>query len=105
MLEGPKYYEFLYVDKYKNIWFVADRNLKVLAYSEGKYQEYIHNWGLSNELIDSYENINMIDPETASAVVTLRLLLVYCLSQGSSGERVIPHFFINYYCRSKVLFL
>lgn len=69
MLEGPKYYEFLYVDKYKNIWFVADRNLKVLPYSEGKYHEYIHNWGLSNELIDSYENINMIDPETAIVAV------------------------------------
>ncbi|NDV94564.1 hypothetical protein D0T84_06460 [Dysgonomonas sp. 521] len=65
MLEGPKYYEFLFVDKLKNIWFVADNNLKMLSYTDGKYQGNIHNWGLSNELIDSYENIYLTDSATA----------------------------------------
>lgn len=65
MLEGPKYYEFLFVDKLKNIWFVSDKNLKMLSYSDGKYQGNIHNWGLANELIDSHENIYLTDSATA----------------------------------------
>lgn len=65
MLEGAKYYEYLFVDRYKNIWFVTDNNLKMLPYSEGKYKGIIYNWGLSSELIDSYENVYMVDSNTA----------------------------------------
>lgn len=69
MLEGAKYYEYLFVDRYNNIWFVADNNLKMLHYSDGKYKSAIYNWGLSSELIDSYENVFMLDPNTAIASV------------------------------------
>jgi DNA-binding CsgD family transcriptional regulator len=65
MLEGEKYYEYLMTDRFKNIWFVADNNLKMLHYSDGGYKEAIYNWGLSSELIDSYENVYMTDTNTA----------------------------------------
>jgi len=64
MLEGPKYYEFLYEDRFKNLWFVSDRQFKVLPY-KGDYKGCIYNWGLSDELIDSYENVHMIDSTKA----------------------------------------
>jgi FixJ family two-component response regulator len=65
MLEGPKYYGYLFLDGFKNIWFVADNNLKMLRYSDGKYEGAPYNWGLSSELIDSYENVYMAGPDTA----------------------------------------
>lgn len=68
MLEGAKYYEYLFVDKLKNIWFVADRQLKLLEYKDGEYKR-IHNWGLSNELIDSYENIHLLDSSSVIVAV------------------------------------
>ncbi len=43
MLDGPRYYEFLYADVYKNIWFVSDKQLKMLPYQNG-YKGY-YNWG------------------------------------------------------------
>jgi len=65
MLEGPKYYEYLFIDKLKNIWYVTDRQLKMLPYKEGEYKKNTYNWGLSNELIDSYENVFLVDSTTA----------------------------------------
>lgn len=68
MLDGPRYYEFLYADVYKNIWFVSDKQLKMLPYQNG-YKGY-YNWGgLADELIDSYENVFMLD--SAKAIVSV----------------------------------
>lgn len=69
MLEGKKYYEYLDLDAMKNIWFVADKNLKVLPCHNGEYKSKIYNWGLSNELIDVYENVYLIEPNTAIIAV------------------------------------
>lgn len=69
MLEGPQYYEHLSVDRFKNIWFVSDKKLKYLPYNEGRYKGNTYNWGLSDELINSYENIFL--PDSASAIVSV----------------------------------
>ncbi|SBV98025.1 triple tyrosine motif-containing protein [uncultured Dysgonomonas sp.] len=65
MLEGPRYYEFLFVDKLKNIWFVTDSKLKFRKYSPNGYNASIYNWGLSNELIINHENVYLPDPKSA----------------------------------------
>ena len=69
MLEGPKYYEFLYVDNLKNIWFVADRNLKFRQHTSNGYDKPAYNWGLSNELIANQENVYL--PDTSSAIISV----------------------------------
>lgn len=69
MLEGAKYYEFLYLDQFNNIWFVSDNNLKMRPFSEGKYAEVSYHWGLSSVLINGYENVYMLDNETAIVAV------------------------------------
>jgi len=68
MLEGAKYYEFIYADELKNIWFVANKQLKMLPY-KGGYKGHVYNWGLSDELIDSYENVFLLD--SARAIVSV----------------------------------
>lgn len=68
MLDGAEYYEFLYTDMFKNIWFVTNNQLKMLPYKNG-YKAYIYNWSLSNELIDSYENIFLLDSTKAIVAV------------------------------------
>lgn len=64
MLGDNRYYEFLYADEYKNIWFVLDKQLKILPYKNG-YRGHIYNWGLSDELIDAYENVFLSDSTVA----------------------------------------
>ncbi|MDR0729414.1 MAG: hypothetical protein LBF19_04745 [Prevotellaceae bacterium] len=68
MLDGQKYYEYLAVDPMKNIWFVSDFQLKVLPFKDGRYQP-AYNIGLSNELINHYENVWLLD--TAVAIVSV----------------------------------
>lgn len=67
LLEGQKYYEYLSTDNKNNLWYVSDKNLKMLPYRQGGYAKDAFNWGLTNELIDSYENIVLID--SASAMI------------------------------------
>lgn len=69
MLEGPQYYDHLSIDRFKNIWFVSDKKLKYIPYNNGKYQGNIYDWGLSNELISSYENIFL--PDSTSAIISV----------------------------------
>ncbi|MBK5721082.1 hypothetical protein JGH11_09395 [Dysgonomonas sp. Marseille-P4677] len=69
MLEGPKYYEFLYIDKLKNIWFVTDKSLKFRQYSPDGYNSPTRNWGLSNELIANQENVYLKD--STSAIISV----------------------------------
>ncbi|SHE45829.1 triple tyrosine motif-containing protein [Dysgonomonas macrotermitis] len=66
LLEGPRKYDHLSIDNNKNIWFVTDNNLKLLPYNNG-YGKKIYTIGLSNELINSYENI--MTQDTASVIV------------------------------------
>lgn len=75
MLEGAQYYEFLYEDVYKNIWFVADKQLKMLPYENG-YKGYIYNWGLSEELIDGYENLFFPDSTKVIASVDNAFVMI-----------------------------
>jgi len=69
MLDGAKYYEYLFVDKLKNIWFVSDKQLKLLEYTNGEYKKNSYNLGLTDELIDSYENVFL--PDSGSAIVSV----------------------------------
>lgn len=65
MLEGPQYYEYLNVDRFNNIWFVSNNNLKMKPFIENKYTSGLHFFGLSSELINGYENVYMLDEQTA----------------------------------------
>lgn len=69
MLDGNRYYEYLFADESKNIWYVSDGMLKVLPYTTGGYKAHTHNWGLSNELISSYENVSLMS--NGSAIVAV----------------------------------
>lgn len=69
MLDGNKYYEYLFVDELKNIWYVSDGLLKMLPYTSEGYKAHTFNWGLSNELISSYENISLMNNRSAIVAV------------------------------------
>lgn len=69
LLEGNKYYEYLKIDDLKNIWYVSDRNLKLLPYGKDGYAQHTYNIGLANELIGGYENVTLLD--SASAIVAV----------------------------------
>lgn len=69
MLDGQQYYDFLDADSLGNIWFVSDKKLKMLPFVEGNYSAKKIEWGLGNELIDSSENINLLD--SGSAIVSV----------------------------------
>lgn len=66
VLEGQKYYEYLFVDWMNNIWFVSDNNLKLTRYTpKHGYAKHILNLGLENELVDKYQHISVINSSTA----------------------------------------
>jgi len=69
ILEGQKYYDYLSADRFNNIWYVSDGNLKYIPYVSGSYQKGKYKWDLSNELIDGYEDIYLID--SVSAIVSI----------------------------------
>lgn len=87
ILEGAVYYDYLNIDKYRNIWYVIDNNMKMLPYSEGKYADAARNWGLSNELIESYENVYMTD--STSAIVAVDNAFVK-IDLSRNNEKSIP---------------
>ncbi|MDR0667668.1 MAG: hypothetical protein LBF90_03500 [Prevotellaceae bacterium] len=64
MLDGQKYYEYLTIDPMKNIWFVSGAQLKVLPFKNGQYLP-AYNTGLSDELINHYENVCLLDTTVA----------------------------------------
>lgn len=69
LLEGPQYYEYLYIDDLKNIWFVVNGNLKFRQHTQEGYNNPIYNWGLSNMLIANQENMYL--PDSTSAIVSV----------------------------------
>jgi DNA-binding CsgD family transcriptional regulator len=69
MLEGAKYYEYLDVDAMKNIWFIADNQLKELPFESGVYQKSVNTWGLDNELVIGSEHVLPVDSATAVVAV------------------------------------
>lgn len=64
LLEGPQKYDYLSIDPYRNIWFVTDNNLKLLPY-DNKYAKKIYSLGLSNEMINGYQNVMLKDSTSA----------------------------------------
>lgn len=68
MLEGDQYYGYLSVDDFKNMWFVCGNQLKFLPYQSGKYST-IYNLGLSDVLINNYENVYLLN--STSAIVSI----------------------------------
>lgn len=88
MLEGQAYYEYLTLDEKKNIWFVVDKNLKILPFHNGEYKSKIYNWGLSNELIDTYQNVYLADSATAIVAVENGFLKID-LSQKEKSTKSI----------------
>lgn len=68
ILDGQKYYEYLSIDKMNNIWFVSDKNLKLLLYTNQGYSKTILNLGLNNELVENYQDVNLIDSVAIIAV-------------------------------------
>jgi ligand-binding sensor domain-containing protein/DNA-binding CsgD family transcriptional regulator len=68
LLEGKKYYDYLYIDCKKNIWYVYEGRLKMLPYFEKGYTSKKYNWGLSDELIAGYENVSAVDSGNAAIV-------------------------------------
>ncbi|MFV0469880.1 MAG: triple tyrosine motif-containing protein [Dysgonomonas sp.] len=65
MLNGKQYYDYLSQDKESNIWFVSEKNLKILPFQGNKYSNEIYNWGLTDELINGYENVLLLDSSAA----------------------------------------
>lgn len=65
LLKGAYYYDFLYLDQNKNIWFVHDKRLYSLEYTDKGYEKTPFCWGLHNQLIRSFENVTLVDPQNA----------------------------------------
>lgn len=63
-LEGSKYYDYLFSDKFKNLWFVSDQQLKFIPYDKNEYKRK-YNLGLTYKLINGYENVYLPDSSTA----------------------------------------
>lgn len=63
-LDGSKYYDYLYIDRFKNLWYIADHQLKLKPYVNGKYEKKL-NYDLSNDLIGSFQNVFLADSSTA----------------------------------------
>lgn len=69
VLEGGISYGYLDTDALNNIWFTDENNnLKISRYQNGKYTGNITNWGLNNELIEGFQNINLSDSLAVVAV-------------------------------------
>ncbi len=64
LLEGPQKYDYLFIDQYKNIWFANNNNFKFLRYDNG-YSKSMHSLGLSNDLINGYQNVTLKDSSSA----------------------------------------
>ena len=69
MLDGLKYYEYLSVDNLNNIWFVTDKKLKFLPYSPKGYKSNTVSIGLTDKLINNYENVYLID--STSSIIAI----------------------------------
>lgn len=69
ILDGQQYYEYLNNDQLNNIWFVSDKNLKLLKYDSDKHTRRIISLDLRDQLIDNYENVSLLDSTTAIVAV------------------------------------
>lgn len=67
ILDGNKDYRFLYLDSLKNIWYIADKELKLARYINGKYNKI--NLGMANQLIANFQNIRLINSRYAIIAV------------------------------------
>lgn len=91
ILEGSKYYEYLIIDEFRNIWFVADNNLKIHPYRDKSYDSSIQTLGFSSELVNSYENVYMMNNELAIVAVDNGFVKID-LSQNNSSLPTINAF-------------
>lgn len=64
LLTKPNIYSYLSTDKYNNIWYCDKKGLNTILYKNGVYTEHV-NWGLKNELMNTHNNITLIDSSTA----------------------------------------
>lgn len=69
ILDGKREYRYLYVDTLKNIWYVTHKELKFLEYKEGHYAKRPINLGMSYQLINGYQNVELIHPQSALIAV------------------------------------
>lgn len=69
LLKGSQYYDYIHVDKYKNIWFVYDKKLYLLEYTRNGYTKPLYTWGMQNLLIEDYINISVVD--TGTVIVSI----------------------------------
>lgn len=90
ILEGTKYYDFLNTDMFGNIWYVADKRLKMVPLDNNGYNTAGKiDWGLENELIDSSESITLLD--STSAIVSVdKAFLKIDLIGSKNNEEPIP---------------
>lgn len=95
-LEGSKYYDYLFSDKYKNLWFVSDQQLKFIPYDRGEYKRK-YNWKLADELINSYENVYLPDSSTAIVSVNNSFFKID-LSQKQKIENDVKSFVRTVVC-------
>jgi len=91
ILDGAQYYDFINTDILGNIWYVADKRLKMLPLYKNGYGENSIDWGLENELIDSSENITLLD--STSAIVSVdKAFLKIDLSKKEENEKPVNIF-------------
>ncbi len=67
ILEGATEYRFLYKDRAQNIWYVTNKELKVALFKQNQYQTVIV--GMGNQLITNFENIHLVNSQTAIIAV------------------------------------
>lgn len=89
ILDGNKYYDFLDIDTYGNIWFVTDKKLKMRSSSIDGKSKKIKMWGLEHDLIDNSENVTLLD--SSSAIVSVDKAFVSInLAQANNEENSPP---------------
>lgn len=65
IMEGQVYYKFFFIDSIKNIWYITNKDLKLLPFDGRKYQSTIYNVGLANNLVNDSPDINISDADNA----------------------------------------
>ena len=97
-LEGDKYYDYLFLDKYKNLWFIAEHQLKFKPFINGTYDRK-YNFDLAGELIGSYENVFLKDSTTAIVAADNGFFKIDLSLEHKVSKKIRP--FINTFSSTK----
>ena len=91
MLDIEKEYQYLHLDDQKNIWYITHRDLNLLRYQNGKYNNEVIHIGMGNQIKSGYQNIQLIDSITAAVAIDNGFYKVDLKQLSKTMELAVPH--------------